>query len=473
MLSTDNEIISTLNPEGFGTSAEVYFQSGGTFDLEGNFKSRVLQFESGEFYSNGYDVWVDFNLYFSGQDDKNFDIQNSTCYFRGLQWNDNQGDNLFFDNTGGLIQWSGTLSPGNFNDQLNIVHIFNDLLCESEGFLDQAQVNTNIEVNTLTIAPGKTLQFWLSTQVTVNQLICEGTADDPITFRGSSEGTQCFIEQNSGEVFGEYLMLLDIAAIGDATFYANNSQDLGNVNGWIFTGQVQTITYDSQDAVMEDVGTVNLNAEASSGLAVTYEVVSGPAFATDNVITVTGPGLIVVEVNQAGDDLYNPAPTATIEFCSNPLQPTITTTTQPGSVLLTSSSTQGNQWFDEDGILVGADDQTYESFVTGTFTVQVDIDGCVSEMSETASIIVDSVNEQENIVTSVYPNPANEDLNVLLSRWASNLSIELWTLDGRQVLLEELTGAQLRIDVSSLTAGTYVLKINGENINSNQLLVIE
>ncbi|MEO0405627.1 MAG: hypothetical protein AAF193_12215, partial [Bacteroidota bacterium] len=167
MLSTENEVISTMNENGFGTSAEVYFQSGGTFDLQANFKSRVLQFESGEFNSNGYDVWVDFNLYFSGQDDKVFDIQNSSCYFRGLQWNDNLGDNLFFDNTGGLIQWSGTLSPGNFNDQLDIVHIFNDLLCESNGFQDQAQVNTNIEANTLTIAPGKTLQFWLSTQVTV------------------------------------------------------------------------------------------------------------------------------------------------------------------------------------------------------------------------------------------------------------------------------------------------------------------
>jgi hypothetical protein len=51
----------------------------------------------------------------------------------------------------------------------------------------------------------------------------------------------------------------------------------------------------------------NLNATASSGLPVSYRVVSGPATITGNQVTLTGSGQVTIEASQAGNDLYNPA----------------------------------------------------------------------------------------------------------------------------------------------------------------------
>jgi len=51
-----------------------------------------------------------------------------------------------------------------------------------------------------------------------------------------------------------------------------------------------------------------VNGTATSGLPLTYSVVSGPATVTGNTVTLTGQaGTVVLEANQAGDDTYYPS----------------------------------------------------------------------------------------------------------------------------------------------------------------------
>src|SRR5262249_12807298 len=47
-----------------------------------------------------------------------------------------------------------------------------------------------------------------------------------------------------------------------------------------------------------------LNATASSNLAVSYRIVSGPASIANNILTITGAGVVTVEASQAGDSNY-------------------------------------------------------------------------------------------------------------------------------------------------------------------------
>lgn len=51
-----------------------------------------------------------------------------------------------------------------------------------------------------------------------------------------------------------------------------------------------------------------LSATANSGLPVTYSVLGGPALVSGNIVTMTGPGLVVLRASQAGDATYAPAP---------------------------------------------------------------------------------------------------------------------------------------------------------------------
>lgn len=67
-----------------------------------------------------------------------------------------------------------------------------------------------------------------------------------------------------------------------------------------------------------------LSASASSGLPVTFTLVSGPATLTGNTITITGVGTVVVRASQAGNDSFNPASDVDQIFNVIKANPTIT-----------------------------------------------------------------------------------------------------------------------------------------------------
>ncbi|GAA4455295.1 hypothetical protein GCM10023189_22990 [Nibrella saemangeumensis] len=71
---------------------------------------------------------------------------------------------------------------------------------------------------------------------------------------------------------------------------------------------------------------VSLSATATSGLPVSFSVVSGPATIAGNTLTITGAGEVVVEANQAGDSYYPPATPATRQFTVAKAGQTITFT---------------------------------------------------------------------------------------------------------------------------------------------------
>ena len=53
-----------------------------------------------------------------------------------------------------------------------------------------------------------------------------------------------------------------------------------------------------------------LSASSSSGLPVSFVILSGPAVVDGNIVTLTGTGLVVVRASQPGDATYAPAPYA-------------------------------------------------------------------------------------------------------------------------------------------------------------------
>ena len=68
---------------------------------------------------------------------------------------------------------------------------------------------------------------------------------------------------------------------------------------------------------------ITLNATADSGLAVSYQVLSGPATITDNVLTITGAGAVTIEATQAGDDVFDAAMPIDLSFTVNKAQLTV------------------------------------------------------------------------------------------------------------------------------------------------------
>jgi hypothetical protein len=77
----------------------------------------------------------------------------------------------------------------------------------------------------------------------------------------------------------------------------------------------QTIAFAQLADRVSDAGSFELNATASSGLPVTFAIVSGPALLAGSTVDLTGAtGLVVIRVSQVGNLIYGAAPDVTRTF---------------------------------------------------------------------------------------------------------------------------------------------------------------
>jgi len=120
--------------------------------------------------------------------------------------------------------------------------------------------------------------------------------------------------------------------ISGSLVVTDNSMNGSNVTqtislGGTATSTSQTITFTPPSSpVIYGVSPITLSASASSGLYVTFSVLSGPGTVSGSTLTVTGVGTIVVAANQAGNTNYTAATQVTRSIVVNQATQTITFT---------------------------------------------------------------------------------------------------------------------------------------------------
>lgn len=129
-----------------------------------------------------------------------------------------------------------------------------------------------------------------------------------------------------------------------------------------------------------------------------------------------------------------------------------------GGTLL-SSSAEGNQWYDADGIIPGATSPSYTPTVGGPYHVVVTDDlGCVSELSNVVNVVITALSENEPIdVLRIHPNPSGQNISLGIPGHISG-SVELMDIHGRRVLSTLINSGGIPIDISTLPSGVYLVK---------------
>ncbi len=77
-----------------------------------------------------------------------------------------------------------------------------------------------------------------------------------------------------------------------------------------------------------------------------------------------------------------------------------------------------------------------------------------------------SASTSENNAVSIYPNPTQQLLNVVLNQHSGSSTIELFDAFGKKVISEKTTSSSTQLDLSKLAKGVYLIRIN----NNNQLV---
>jgi hypothetical protein len=107
-----------------------------------------------------------------------------------------------------------------------------------------------------------------------------------------------------------------------------------------------------------------------------------------------------------------------------------------------------------------------------TYTVTNTANGCTSPASNAVTIVnCSELNENASSVFSVYPNPANDMLNVELN--VENAVITLVSTEGKVIETRNASNAVETLNVKGLNAGVYFLNINANNNTYNQKVIIK
>src|SRR5690349_18240671 len=174
-------------------------------------------------------------------------------------------------------------------------------------------------------------------------------------------------------------------------------------------------------------------------------------------VTLTGVGTVTITATQAGDDNYLAAESVPQSFCVNPGKPIISSSGGPDEFVLTSSSTFGNQWYENENAIEGATGNTHEIAEAGSYQVQVTIDGCQSPMSEAFDVIITGVRHQNSEIR-FHPNPASDKLYVD-GLPGTQTEILILGINGTALSKVRTSAADTTIDLEQFSPGLYVLRV--------------
>ena len=227
----------------------------------------------------------------------------------------------------------------------------------------------------LTPAPGTPTPVTLSATDANGDALTYILVTPPLN--GTLTGTAPNLSYNSGAFTGTDTLTY---VVSDGSVFSTLATVTLNVGA---TGQ--TINFPALANQVFGVAPFAISATASSGLPVTFSILSGPATVSGNTVTLTGAGTVVVQAAQAGNGTYSAA-TTTQSFTVAPAPPPVVIpaiSLQPANQLLafggsvnlsvTASGTSplGYQWLRDGLAIPGATSATYAATIVGTYTVVV------------------------------------------------------------------------------------------------------
>ncbi len=166
----------------------------------------------------------------------------------------------------------------------------------------------------------------------------------------------------------------------------------------------------------------------------------------------------------SGVNMYGAGGTSSLYVNVNPI-PTTPVITQNLNVL-TSSSATGNQWYDSNGLIVGATNQNYTVTTDGTYYVIVSLLGCTSNESNSIDVVLTGIQmEENNQLIKVHPNPTSSILFL-----SERCNIKLTDITGKVLLENQNINS---IDLSNQPKGIYYILIskeNGKQIQRNKIV---
>ncbi|WP_081670897.1 Ig-like domain-containing protein [Sporocytophaga myxococcoides] len=227
--------------------------------------------------------------------------------------------------------------------------------------------------------------------------------------------------------------------------------------------EIQYITFDPIPDKSITSNDFTIVANSNAQLPVTFEAVSSNVIVEGNKVQIISPGMAKIKAKQEGNDEFAPATPVIRSFCVIPGQPEITQAAfEDGTILLTSSDEEGNQWYFNNQPIDGEVSSSLWAAKTGFYGVKTVIEGCEGEMSVLADILITGINSRlSSAQVQVFPVPADNQITVHLENAAAETRrLEIVDVLGQIVFTEYSNQEVIEINIENLSGGQYLLKLS-------------
>ncbi len=140
--------------------------------------------------------------------------------------------------------------------------------------------------------------------------------------------------------------------------------------------------------------------------------------------------------------------------------------TQVNDSLTANQTGASYQWLDcNNGYseIIGEINQLYIATINGDYAVVVTFNGC-TDTSICANILITSINKINSSTINIFPNPANNVINISLGEVNVAFNFTLTSIDGKVVYQEKnVIDKTTAIDISNYSKGVYFLKVDNVN----------
>ena len=208
-------------------------------------------------------------------------------------------------------------------------------------------------------------------------------------------------------------------------------------------------------------GSVTLTS--SSGTGNQWYLNGGPiGGATNSTYSATATGSYTVKVTDVNSCTSAASAATAVTVNPIPATPTITpggptTFCAGGSVLLTSSSASGNQWYLNGNPIGGQTNQTYSATATGNYTVIVTTSGCSSAASAATAVTVNPIPATPTITPG---GPTTFCTGGSVTLTSSSASGNQWYLNGNAI------GGATSQTYPATASGSYTVKVTTSGCTS-------
>jgi bacillolysin len=232
---------------------------------------------------------------------------------------------------------------------------------------------------------------------------------------------------------------------------------------WFAPGQRALPTKQAQEVKITAVtdktpgSKFDILASATSNLNLQYVVVSGDAVIVGKTVSLgTKAGKVILRAIQPGDSKFNPA-NAEISFCILPPNPSLV---DQGLNVVASGGILYQFYVNGSPIGGQTTNATLKKDFFGQYTVKnVTSDGCTSAFSNAIGVAALASEPGDDLKLIVSPNPTSDFINLKIPSNITFQKAAVYSNMGSKIL----ESTDTKIDVRTLSSGTYLVVVTGKD----------